>query len=319
MRLRAISGHGSWRGADVLAGLQRGADDGPIAVLTRADVRWRSWRAFRAASRAVSGDLLRAPGSAGGRRGRRAAGRPARHVQPVERSRGDDGLRHPAPAPRRRPADACRTLVRRGAVRPLRALRQLRDVGRARSAAAVSPFVRTWRGTIGTSIPYGAPPVAVVQRRGPPPSGRASRTGGRRATAGAGGCTRRGPRRRRAVRRDAHADRDELGPRAGRGSRPTARRRRRRRTAAGRRRSAPARRAWGGGGCGGGASRHRASRTGGSPRSPVPSRRTPRTPARSPTRRYAVGDLGGIRLGIRDGSRPDTNPAQMGGCGQIAA
>jgi len=62
VRLRGISGHGSWRGADVLTGLQRGAADGPIAVLTRADVRWRSSRAFRAAGRAVSGELLRAPG-----------------------------------------------------------------------------------------------------------------------------------------------------------------------------------------------------------------------------------------------------------------
>ena len=39
VRLRAIGGHGSWRGADVLGGLARGVDDGPIAVLTRADVR----------------------------------------------------------------------------------------------------------------------------------------------------------------------------------------------------------------------------------------------------------------------------------------
>lgn len=62
VRLRGISGHGAWRGADVLGGLERGADHGPIAVLTRADVRLRSWRAFRAAGPAVSAELLRAPG-----------------------------------------------------------------------------------------------------------------------------------------------------------------------------------------------------------------------------------------------------------------
>jgi heme-degrading monooxygenase HmoA len=62
VRLRGISGHGRWRGADVLAGLAPGRDDGPIAVLTRADVRTRSWRAFRAAGTAVSTEVRRAPG-----------------------------------------------------------------------------------------------------------------------------------------------------------------------------------------------------------------------------------------------------------------
>ena len=62
VRLRVIGGHGSWRGADVLGGLAPGVDDGPIAVVTRADVRVRAWRAFRSAGPAVSAELSRAPG-----------------------------------------------------------------------------------------------------------------------------------------------------------------------------------------------------------------------------------------------------------------
>jgi hypothetical protein len=62
VRLLAIGGHGAWRGADVLGGLARGTDDGPIAVVTRADVRVRAWRAFRSAGPVVSAELSRAPG-----------------------------------------------------------------------------------------------------------------------------------------------------------------------------------------------------------------------------------------------------------------
>ena len=39
VRLRRISGHGTWRGVDVLDGMEPGSPDGPIAVVTRADVR----------------------------------------------------------------------------------------------------------------------------------------------------------------------------------------------------------------------------------------------------------------------------------------
>ena len=48
------SGHGSWRGVDVLDGLEPGDDSGPVAVITRADVRMRTSRPFRASSRRVS-------------------------------------------------------------------------------------------------------------------------------------------------------------------------------------------------------------------------------------------------------------------------
>jgi len=62
VRLRALGGHGSWRGVDVLEGLARGGGDGPVAVLTRADVRVRAWRPFRAAGPAVSEELGAADG-----------------------------------------------------------------------------------------------------------------------------------------------------------------------------------------------------------------------------------------------------------------
>ena len=61
VRLRALGGHGSWRGFDVLGGLAPGGDDGPVAVLTRAGVRVRAWRPFRAAGPAVSAELAAAP------------------------------------------------------------------------------------------------------------------------------------------------------------------------------------------------------------------------------------------------------------------
>jgi len=62
VRLRGLGGHGSWRGMDVLAGLEPGDDSGPIAVVTRADVRPGAWRRFRAAGPAVSGELAATPG-----------------------------------------------------------------------------------------------------------------------------------------------------------------------------------------------------------------------------------------------------------------
>ena len=46
----------------MLAGLERGDDRGPIAVITRADVRAAGVAAFRAAGPAVSRELQRAPG-----------------------------------------------------------------------------------------------------------------------------------------------------------------------------------------------------------------------------------------------------------------
>jgi hypothetical protein len=62
VRLRAVGGHGTWRGTDVLAGLAPGSDAGPIAVLTRADVLVRSWRPFRAVGPGVSAQLGAADG-----------------------------------------------------------------------------------------------------------------------------------------------------------------------------------------------------------------------------------------------------------------
>ena len=62
VRLRSIGGHGTWKGVDPLAGLDAGSRDGPVAIITRANVRRRSWKAFGAASEVVDAELHRAPG-----------------------------------------------------------------------------------------------------------------------------------------------------------------------------------------------------------------------------------------------------------------
>ncbi len=62
VRLRALGGHGAWRGVDVLDRLARGTDGGPVAVLTRADVRLEAWWRFRRAGPPVSRDLAGADG-----------------------------------------------------------------------------------------------------------------------------------------------------------------------------------------------------------------------------------------------------------------
>jgi hypothetical protein len=62
VRLRGVGGHGTWRGVDVLAGLEPGSTEGPLAFVTRADVRLRSWRAFSAAGRPVSDEVRGAEG-----------------------------------------------------------------------------------------------------------------------------------------------------------------------------------------------------------------------------------------------------------------
>lgn len=62
VRLRSLGGHGSWRGFDPLDGLDAGAAGGPVAIITRADVRRRSWKAFGAASTVVDNELQRAAG-----------------------------------------------------------------------------------------------------------------------------------------------------------------------------------------------------------------------------------------------------------------
>jgi hypothetical protein len=62
VRLRGIGGHGTWKGVDPLEGLEPGSADGPIAIITRANVRRRSWKAFGEASEIVDSELHRAPG-----------------------------------------------------------------------------------------------------------------------------------------------------------------------------------------------------------------------------------------------------------------
>ncbi len=63
VRLRAAGGHGAWRGVPVLDELVPARDDGgPVAVITRADVRPGAWRAFGRAGSPVSADLQRADG-----------------------------------------------------------------------------------------------------------------------------------------------------------------------------------------------------------------------------------------------------------------
>jgi hypothetical protein len=62
VRLRGLGGHGQWRGVDPLAGLEAGSGAGPVAIITRADVRRPSWRAFGAASNVVDAELHTAIG-----------------------------------------------------------------------------------------------------------------------------------------------------------------------------------------------------------------------------------------------------------------
>lgn len=62
VRLRTLGGHGSWRGVDPLAGLAPGSPDGPVAIITRADVRLRAWRDFGRAGREVDAELHTADG-----------------------------------------------------------------------------------------------------------------------------------------------------------------------------------------------------------------------------------------------------------------
>lgn len=63
VRLRAAGGHGAWRGVPVLDELRPAeTTGGPVAIVTRADVRPRSWRAFRRAGGPVSDDLQGADG-----------------------------------------------------------------------------------------------------------------------------------------------------------------------------------------------------------------------------------------------------------------
>lgn len=62
VRLRGIGGHGAWRGVDPLDGLEPGHREGPVAIVTRADVRRAAWKPFGAASDIVDAELHSAPG-----------------------------------------------------------------------------------------------------------------------------------------------------------------------------------------------------------------------------------------------------------------
>ena len=63
VRLRTLGGHGTWRGCDIAGEVARAAPGpGPVAVLTRATVRLRSWKPFIAAGHQVSAEVARAPG-----------------------------------------------------------------------------------------------------------------------------------------------------------------------------------------------------------------------------------------------------------------
>ena len=109
------------------------ADRSPC--VTRADVHVRAWRAFRAAGRA--GQRSRCSGRQGCWPSPASASCPVGRLGTFSLWSGLDAIAAfaaPAPPPRRRPPHAHRALVRRGAVRPLRALRQLRHVGRPRPA-----------------------------------------------------------------------------------------------------------------------------------------------------------------------------------------
>jgi heme-degrading monooxygenase HmoA len=62
VRLAVVGGGGSWRGVHVAERVDHAAESGAIAVVTRANVRLRSWRAFGIAGGPVNADLHRAEG-----------------------------------------------------------------------------------------------------------------------------------------------------------------------------------------------------------------------------------------------------------------
>lgn len=62
VRLRALGGHGTWRGVDVIGRVERGRDGGPVAVVTRADVRPGAWWRFGRSGPPVSRELQGADG-----------------------------------------------------------------------------------------------------------------------------------------------------------------------------------------------------------------------------------------------------------------
>ncbi len=62
VRLRRLGGHGTWKGIDPLDEMEQGERSGRVAIITRADVRRRAWRAFGTAGREVDAELHTAAG-----------------------------------------------------------------------------------------------------------------------------------------------------------------------------------------------------------------------------------------------------------------
>ena len=65
VKLRSAGGMGSWKGRAIPELLERGSDSGRIAIVTRAHVHTRSWRAFGKAGIPVDGSLKTASGLLG--------------------------------------------------------------------------------------------------------------------------------------------------------------------------------------------------------------------------------------------------------------
>lgn len=61
-RLRTTGGHGSWRGFKPYEQIARGSQEGVVAIVTRANIRLRSWRAFARAGVGVDRQLHESPG-----------------------------------------------------------------------------------------------------------------------------------------------------------------------------------------------------------------------------------------------------------------
>lgn len=62
VRLKVVGGGGTWRGVKVVDQIEHVSTTGPIAVVTRANVRIRAWRSFGLAGGPVNADLRRAEG-----------------------------------------------------------------------------------------------------------------------------------------------------------------------------------------------------------------------------------------------------------------
>lgn len=68
VKMRGAGGHGAWKGVEVpkllhaTSVVEPAQDSAPLAVITRANVRARSWRAFSKAAHVVDRELQQSPG-----------------------------------------------------------------------------------------------------------------------------------------------------------------------------------------------------------------------------------------------------------------